>query len=67
MPVYYLDEAAATHSLKRTCSDVDVECPPPKRPTVSLARYDQMRIENTRLKKEVEKYKQEWMRMLPCC
>jgi hypothetical protein len=43
-------------------ADIDIEPPPSKRSIISLARFEEMKMENRRLKDQVEKYQKEWMR-----
>ncbi|CAF3075732.1 unnamed protein product [Rotaria sp. Silwood2] len=56
---------------KKTCSssnkrirseDETEESPVSKRTNISLARFDEMEMENKRLKKEVKMYQEHWMR-----
>jgi hypothetical protein len=58
----YLEQTTGSSSLKRVGSDIDIESPPSKRSMVSSARFDEMKMENRRLKNKIEKYQNEWMR-----
>jgi hypothetical protein len=51
---------------KRIDADVDTELPPTKRSKGSLTRLEELQMENNRLKKQIEKYRNEWMRMYAC-
>ena len=60
--LYHLEQTSTTSSFKRGVPDTDTEPPPPKRTMVSLARLEELQLENNRLKKQNDKYREEWMR-----
>ena len=60
----YLEPVSTRLSCKRGLPDAETEPPPPpsKRPMISLARLQELEAENSRLKKQIEKFRTEWMR-----
>ncbi|CAF4677091.1 unnamed protein product, partial [Rotaria sp. Silwood2] len=48
-------------TLKRVYSDSEAQCVETKRKKVSVTSYDELKMENNRMKKQIEKYKKEWM------
>ena len=57
------EQTASSFPCKRASSDVELKSPAPKRSMISFARMEELRMENNRLKNQVEKYKKEWMRL----
>jgi hypothetical protein len=58
----YLEQTTSSSSCKRMNSDIEIESPAPKRSMVSLTHLNEIKIENNRLKNQVEKYKNQCMR-----
>lgn len=57
----YLEQKPTSPSVKRTSAGAEMEPPAAKR-MLSLARMEEIRTENDRLKNQVEKFTKEWMR-----